>query len=437
MKQFTRLNIFVLAVLLFGTIANVQSQTTSVFTAGLNRPTKVINADDVMLVSESGTATPNSGRISIIDSDSGVRSTLLSGLPSGVNNLGGPPDADGTTGICLRGRKLYVTSGVGDAVTRGPSPPIELPTGTPSSPLFDSALELTLPRHLGALVSGFTLTAANQATLAGGTDVVLTNAERRRLRVHLVANLPDFIPLPLPGRADNVKASHLFGVAAFGGHLYLADAGLNLIHRVNLFTGSVRTFVRFPNKPNPMFPMVGGPFIEAVPDNIHVDRNRLLVPLLTGFPFVPGFSEIQSVRLTFPHRRRTFIPNLTSAIDVLRVTDNEDNKDENDFAMFDGKDNDDEDDFAMSDRKDNDDEDDLAMLDGKDDESNSYYTLEFSANQRAGQPGRIRFFADPTASPVTVVPVVITPTSMVRDSGSGDIFVTNIFPGTLTRVQFP
>jgi len=119
--------------------------------------------------------------------------------------------------------------------------------------------------------------------------------------------------------------------------------------------------------------------------------NRLLVPLLTGFPFRVGYSEVQTVSLK-NGQHETLIPGLTSAIDVLRVEN----------------------------------------VDG-----DAYYTLEFSANQLANAPGRLRYFSSANAAPVTVVPVVITPTSMAMDETSGDIFITNIFPGTVTRVQFP
>ena len=171
--------------------------------------------------------------------------------------------------------------------------------------------------------------------------------------------------------------------------LYVPDAAFNLIHRVDIATGAESTFAAFPNRPNPAPP--GGPFIEAVPDNIHRVGNRLLVPLLTGFPFRVGYSEVQTVSLK-NGQHETLIPGLTSAIDVLRVEN----------------------------------------VDG-----DAYYTLEFSANQLANAPGRLRYFSSANAAPVTVVPVVITPTSMAMDETSGDIFITNIFPGTVTRVQFP
>src|SRR5258708_6868986 len=124
----------------------VRAQTASVLTAGLHHPTKVITAaDNALLVSESGTMVSNTGRISVVDRVTGSTHTLIDGLPSGVSNLGGPPDTDGTTGLYLTGTKLFVTSGVGDAcINVGPGLELPNPAGA-SSPIFDSIIEVTLP----------------------------------------------------------------------------------------------------------------------------------------------------------------------------------------------------------------------------------------------------------------------------------------------------
>lgn len=55
-----------------------------------------------LLISESGDATPGSGRISIVD-PGGNRRTLLGGLPSAPADVGDP---SGPTGIVMRGRNL-------------------------------------------------------------------------------------------------------------------------------------------------------------------------------------------------------------------------------------------------------------------------------------------------------------------------------------------
>jgi hypothetical protein len=383
---------WVVALAVGGITLTTHAQTTSVLSAGLDHPTKIITAaGNSLLVAEGGTMTANTGRISVIDRVTGTRHTLIDGLPSGVSNLGGTDDTDGTTGIYLKGNVLYVTSGVGDAVINvGPGLELPNPTG-PSSPIFNSVIEITLPGGYASLGSGFSMTLADQAALADYKPVVLKNSRGQSIAIRMIADLPDYRPEERPGAPDNVRASHLFGLDIFQKKLYVVDAGFNLIHRIDTRSGSASTFVNFPNKPNPLFPGIGGPVIEAVPDNIHRVGSRLIVPLLTGFPFVPEFAEVQSISLR-GDRHETLIPGLTSAIDVLLVE--------------------------------------TAGADG-------YFVLEFSADQLGGLPGRLQYFSSANAAPETVVPVVITPTSMARDEGSGDIFITNIFPGTVTRVQFP
>ncbi len=391
MKQIKRLKKFGLlltAALFGGLVLNAAAQTTTVLTAGLNKPTKIIAAgDNSLLVAEGGTTTPNTGRVSRVDRTTGARQTLVDGLPSGVNNLGGQPNPSGPSALKLRGHTLFLTISTGDAV-QNVGPGLESPNPNPSSPLYDSVLELTLPGNYEEVTSAFTLTFGDQTTLAGGGEVQLTNPDGEKLTVRMIANFPNYTPNPRPGFPNNQRASNIFGVEIFQKELYVVDAAFNLIYQVGIDDGDFAPFVTFPNKPNPLFPMIGGPVIEPVPDNIHRVGNRLLVPLLTGFPFVVGFSEIQTVSLK-SGERETFIPNLTSAIDILHVEDE------------------------------------------------MYFTLEFSANQLANLPGRLRFYAAPDAAPVTIVSNLISPTSMARDEKTGGIFVTNIFPGTITRVEIP
>ena len=57
--------------------------------SGLQRPLGMTFSNkNNLIVAESGTTTPNSGRISIVDLN-GNRRTLLSGLPSGISREGG------------------------------------------------------------------------------------------------------------------------------------------------------------------------------------------------------------------------------------------------------------------------------------------------------------------------------------------------------------
>ena len=379
---------FALLVVL-GLASAARAQTSSILTAGLEKPTKLITAgDNSLLVAEGGTATPNSGRVSRVDRATGARQTIVDGLPSGVNNLGGAPSPSGPSALKLHGHTLFLTIATGDAV-QNVGPGLESPNPNPSSPIFDSVLELNLPGKYEELSSAFTLTFTDQTTLAGGGNVQLTNAEGLEMTIRMIADFPNYKPNPRPGFPDNQRASNIFGVELFQKDLYVVDAAFNLIYRVGIANGEFEPFMTFPNQPNPLFPIIGAPFVEPVPDNIHRVGNRLLVPLLTGFPFVAGLSQVQSVSLK-DAERTVLIPNLNSAIDVLHVETGD---------------------------------------------ADSYFTLEFSANQLANLPGRLRFFAASDAAPVTIVSNLISPTSMARDDATGDIFVTNIFPGTITRVQ--
>lgn len=374
-------------------------QTSMVHTAGLTTPNKIINApENSMIVAEAGTATPNTGRLSIVDRTSGARHTLISGLPSALSFLGGNPngDPDGPSGIVLQGNRLWVTIGVGNAVLPGGGPGLETPNPMPSSPIFNSVLELTLPGGFATLDSGFVLTAANQLTLDSGGGVRLQNAEGVTLSIRLVSDLPDWRPAPRPDAPNNVKASHLYGIEVWNKSLFVNDAGHNDVKQISRITGDWSVFVSFPSRPNPT--MIGGPFIEAVPSNIHRFGNQLLVPLLTGFPFVPNFAEVRRVSLKDASDEQ-FIGGLTSAMDILKVDD-----ETNQLTPGDGS---------------------------------SFYTLEFSTNMRMGAPGRLRFYATPDAAPVNVLSNLITPTSMTRDDDTGNIYITNIGPGTVTKVTFP
>lgn len=375
--------------LLVGLTGSLPAQTTQVVTAGLNLPTKIIpGSRNTFLVSENGTMDANTGRISVIDRTTGVRHTLISGLPSGVSNLGGPPESDGTTGIDLNGRILWVTSGVGDAATMiGGS---QYPTGSPSSPLFCSVLGVILPRHFESLNSEFEMTLKDQEDIAAGHWVRIRNADGDSIFVFLVADIPDYRPEPQPNAPNAIRTSHPFAVEQVGWNLFVADASYNELHKVNLFTGELSTFVEFPNRPNPLFGTIGGPFIEAVPDNVHFVGRKLLVPELTGFPMINGQSDVQAVNL-WTGEHETILSGLASTMDIMPVN-----------QRF-----------------------------GRD----GYYVLEFSTNFLANAPGRLRRF-DGDGNASVVVPTLITPSSMARDDRTGDIFVTNIFPGTITRVRF-
>ncbi|MBV6496496.1 MAG: ScyD/ScyE family protein [Acidobacteria bacterium ACB1] len=364
------------------------AQTTTVITTGLNRPTKVISGPrGSLLVSEAGAFSPNTGRVVVIDRNTGVMHPLITGLPSAVDNLSGPPDPDGTTAILLEGQSLYIVSGVGDAVTNIGG--AQVPTGTDSSPIFNSVLQVFLPPHFESLHSEFHMTIDDQNDLARGRWVWIRNAEGRSIIVRLVVNMPDYKPEPTPTHPDAVRSAHLYGIDSFGWYLYVADASYNMVYRINKFTGHATVLAEMPTRPNPLFGTIGGPTVEAVPDNVRRLGRKLLIPELTGFPFVAGLADVKAVDMR-TGEQSTIISGLASAMDVLPVEEP--------------------------------------------DCRTGYYALEFSANQLGGAPGRLRYFAA-DGSVSVIAPALATPTSMFRDERTGSFFVTNIFPGTITRID--
>src|SRR6266542_2860796 len=148
--------------------------------SGLREPlgTALTNQGN-LLVSETGTTAPNSGRISIVDA-SGNRRTLL--------DVQFSANAEKTT-------------------------------------------------------SGFTLTAANQLALANGQTVTLSGPGGDNVRIRLVADFPNFIPFPLPFFPPNVKLSNPFQLVAVEDDLYVTDGGRNLVWHVDLLTGSFSELV--------------------------------------------------------------------------------------------------------------------------------------------------------------------------------------------------
>lgn len=395
----TRFAVSLMLSLALGTIA--AAQTGTVITTGLLHPNKVILApNNSLLIAEDGTSQPATGRISVVDRTTGERHTLISGFPSAPNPLG-ENQPDGVTGLHLQGNILWVTIGNGDAVLPGAGPGLEVPNPTPSSDLFSSILQIRLSGGYTEWSSPFVLTEDDRDELAADGSVTVSNGSGQTVTISVVANLPDYTPAPTPTYPDNVKASHLYGIDKFQTDLYVVDSGLNRIHRIGMKSGTVSTLAVFPNKPNPLFPGMGGPFVEAVPDNIRRFGNRFLVPLLTGFPFVSGLAEIRAVDIrTGEHVG--LIPNLTTAMDIIKAGDDDDES----FSEF-------------------------APGDG-----NAFFTLEFSVNMLGGAPGRLRYYSSPTATPEDVLTNLITPTSMARDGDSGNLFITGIGPGTLTRVTW-
>lgn len=396
MKQIKLLTIFAIWIIILSANENFAQPATSVLTGGLNSPNKIITAGQTsLLVSENGTMMPNNGRISMINKTTGARQTLIGGLPSGINTAEGMPAPSGPSGLKLKGLTLYLTIGQGDSVVVGGRGGLAA-NANPATPLNNSVLELSLPADYEQLASGFTLSLADQTTLAGDGQVNLLNAQGKMLAIRLVTNLPDWKREHNPNIPQyNVRAANVFGIEAVGEDLYVVDASFNQLYKVNPATGKYETFTVFAPKPNPL--PFGPPFAEAVPDSIHLYGNRLLVTYLTGFPFASGLAEVRSIDLE-DGSQETFVNTLTTAIDILPVPV------AGNYDIF--------------------------------------YILEFSANflGQPPAPGRLLLYQasntfDLGGLPtITLLDNIVSPTSMARDNETGDLFITQIFPGLVRKV---
>ena len=249
-----------------------------------------LSKQDNLIVSEKGTPTPNTGRISIV-SLSGTRRTLLDGLPSGAS-AEGEGDPSGPAGLFLRGRTLYLAIGVGDAVLNGANPGTEIPNPNPSSPLLSSILAIEFSVDVEAMTTGFTLTSANQQTLASGQAVTLSHGGGQTITIRLIANFPNYTPDPRPDFPANVRNSNPFALVAVGNQLYVTDGGQNTLRQVDLTSGEFSTLATFPPIPNPT--PIGAPVID-VPTGIVYSDGKLLVTLFRGFPFLVSSSVVEQV----------------------------------------------------------------------------------------------------------------------------------------------
>ena len=353
------------------------------FTGGLQLPSKIIQGGKGnLIVAESGTFAPNSGRVSIVDAQ-GNRHTLVDGLPSGLNELG---DVSGTSGLYLQGRTLYIVNGEGDATLAGPIPGTEVPNPAPSSPILSSVMALHFSDEVENTTSGFTLGLADHQALKNGETVKLNNGQGDKVSVELVADFADYTSDPLPFFPPNVRHSNPYGITKIGERLFVSDGGQNAVYAVDVHTGAISTLTTFPPIANPLFPGFGGPFIEAVPDSIRESDGQLLVTLLRGFPFLAGNASVMKVD---PSSGATtlLIGGLTSAIDVLPV---------------------------------------------KEKGQNSHLTLEISTNLLAGDPGRLQSFASPAGPGTVISSCLISPSSMVRDKDN--LYVTEIFTGRIIKI---
>lgn len=285
--------------------------------SGLRTPLGITRSNlGNLIVAETGSlGVLHSGRISIVDRR-GTRRTLIDGLPSGTNDVNEP---SGPAGVVMRGRTLYVAIGIGDAIHPGPFPGSSLANPNPSSPIFSSVLAIDFSAHVEMTSGGFALTFADQLALADGQKVRLSNQRGDRLTVELVTDFPDYAPEPRPDLPQNVRGSNPFDLVVDQHWVYVSDGARNHIWQASIHSGRFRPLALFEPIPNPLFPGLGGPVIEAVPTGIARENGRLLVALFRGFPFPAETSAIERISAS-SGRHSPFVTELTSAIDVLPLS---------------------------------------------------------------------------------------------------------------------
>jgi len=368
-------------VFLSGAQASAQCPVTQL-TSGLQLPLGITQSNqDNLLVSESGTRVPNTGRISIVDLN-GNRRTLLDGLPSGISDVGDPSGPDG---LYVRGRTLYIAIGVGDAMLAG-----SIPNPNPSSPLFSSILAVHFSASIEKETSqGFTLTPEARQALANGQKVTLSNDGNEQVTVELVANFPDYTSDPTS--PSGFRASNPFALVAIGDQLYVTDGGQNRVRKVDIPTGAFAVLTTFPRIPNPL--PFGPPVIEAVPTGIAYSGGKLLVTLFRGFPFPVGASVVEQVDpLTGNHS--SFITGLKASIGVLPVK-------------------------------------------GVGDTHN--LVLQHASQpgppaSPASQPGLLLRFDTPAGPPTVIANCLSRPTAMTLDEKSGTLYVTELITGRIVAI---
>ena len=358
-------------------------------TSNLDFPLGIAQTNDgSFVVSESGRrGVRHSGRLSIVD-PSGHRVTLVDGLPSATNDVGDP---SGPAGVFMRGRTLYVAIGIGDNVLAGPAPRTPVVNPSPSSPLFSSILAIHFSVHTERITSGFTLTTDHQAALAGGDTVRLSNGGGDTIAIQLIANFPDYDLNPEPNPLSTVRvASNPFDLVAVADRLYVTDGGRNLLWHVDIASGASSTLVEFPTVPNPMFPTIGGPVVEAVPTGISTHDGRLLVTLFSGFPFPAGTSSVEQIDPA-TGARTSLVGGLKAAIDLLAVRSGPAH--------------------------------DLLVL------QHASSPVLFTA------PGTLARIEGGTGATTVLADCLNRPTSMARDATTGAVYITELLTGRLVVVQ--
>jgi hypothetical protein len=141
-------------------------------------------------------------------------------------------------------------------------------------------------------------------------------------------------------------------------------------------TGTFAPLANFPPIPNPLFPAVGGPMVEAVPTGITYANGQLLVTLFRGFPFPPQ-SNVQQID-PVSGAQSPLISGLQSAIDVAG------------------------------------------------DRTGGLFVLQHASGPFLSGPGLLRHYADPAGPGALVANCLTRPTSMVVAKKTGTVYITEL-----------
>jgi hypothetical protein len=347
---------------------------------GLQSPVKIILTPRGNFLITETSMSPNSGRLSFV-SRTGVRRSLIEGLPSGteVTLAGG----SGPAALALRNRTLYLSIGPVDSERAGAAPGTStLNPQSASSPIFSSLLEIRFSSDVDATGATFRMTALHQQALHDGKEVELADAGDTA-RISLLTRFP-----VEPHPVAVYKFSNPWGMALEedGRSLYLSDASQNGLLRIDTMTGRWQRLARFGPFPNPT--PVGPRVVDAVPTNVRLYGNSVLVSFLSGFPFARGNGRVLIVNPE-TGAAEPFISGLTSVTDVL-------------WRPRPG---------------------------GRP----QFFVLEFSTNQSANPapPGRLLRFDTAEAE---IAGTFITPVSMVFDEATDELFILEL-RGQIQRLK--
>jgi hypothetical protein len=374
-----------LAPCLFPADAAAQACPGSDLVTGLHRPMGIAASNlGNLIVSETGTSAAHRGRISIVGLD-GVRRTLIVGLPSGTNDVAEP---SGPAGLIMRGRTIYVLLGIGDSVLPAQIPTRHLPNPAVSSPIYSSVLAIHLSAHVERSTRGFTLSAADQQTLADGRRVMLSNGGGDTIEIELIADFPDYVPDPLPGNPALVRGSNPFALAIRAETLFVTDGGRNLVWAVDLASKTHSVLATFPPIPNPVPGF--GPVVEAVPTGIEYVNGRLLATLFRGVPFPAGTSTVVEIDPE-TGAYSSLIGGLKTAIGITQLAG-----------------------------------------------TDSYLVLQHSSGFAPffGGPGVVLGFGSPSSAPHLLADCLARPTTMWFDAKRGHLYVAELLSGRIVTLAF-